>query len=128
MAAKCTSCHSSAIWRKSKPTRCSARHTPAVALISRVHSEVRVNSRCLFWPTFASPALDFLPVSCQSYYLLPTTWNPRLSRGFRKLGILRGLGHSLRVRVFYHDKCFDGASSAALFSRFYRERISGDAT
>jgi len=28
--------------------------------------------------------------------------------------------------VFYHDKCFDGASSAALFSRFYRERIRGD--
>ncbi|HUB03283.1 MAG TPA: hypothetical protein VL983_11370 [Terriglobales bacterium] len=33
----------------------------------------------------------------------------------------------MRVRVFYHDKCFDGASSAALFSRFYRERIRGDA-
>ena len=32
-----------------------------------------------------------------------------------------------RVRVFYHDKCFDGASSAAVFSRFYRERIRGDA-
>jgi len=32
----------------------------------------------------------------------------------------------LRVRVFYHDKCFDGASSAALFSRFYRERIRND--
>jgi hypothetical protein len=32
----------------------------------------------------------------------------------------------LKVRVFYHDKCFDGASSAALFSRFYRERISND--
>jgi len=29
----------------------------------------------------------------------------------------------LKIRVFYHDKCFDGASSAALFSRFYRERI-----
>ncbi len=29
----------------------------------------------------------------------------------------------MKVRVFYHDKCFDGASSAALFSRFYRERI-----
>jgi hypothetical protein len=28
--------------------------------------------------------------------------------------------------VFYHDRCFDGASSAALFSRFYRERITGD--
>jgi hypothetical protein len=32
----------------------------------------------------------------------------------------------LKVRVFYHDKCFDGASSAALFSRFYRERIRED--
>jgi len=32
----------------------------------------------------------------------------------------------LRVRVFYHDRCFDGASSAALFSRFYRERIRSD--
>jgi hypothetical protein len=30
------------------------------------------------------------------------------------------------VRVFYHDKCFDGACSAALFSRFYRERIATD--
>jgi hypothetical protein len=33
----------------------------------------------------------------------------------------------LRVRVFYHDKCFDGACAAALFSRFYRERISSAA-
>ena len=32
----------------------------------------------------------------------------------------------MKVRVFYHDKCFDGASSAALFSRFYRERIRTD--
>ncbi len=31
----------------------------------------------------------------------------------------------MRVRVFYHDKCFDGACSAALFSRFYTERIRG---
>jgi hypothetical protein len=35
-------------------------------------------------------------------------------------------GHTLKVRVFYHDKCFDGACSAALFSRFYRERIRED--
>ena len=28
--------------------------------------------------------------------------------------------------MFYHDKCFDGASSAALFSRFYHERIRSD--
>ena len=32
----------------------------------------------------------------------------------------------MRVRVFYHDKCFDGAASAALFSRFYRERVRSD--
>ena len=29
----------------------------------------------------------------------------------------------MKVRVCFHDKCFDGASSAAIFSRFYRERI-----
>ena len=29
----------------------------------------------------------------------------------------------MKVKVFYHDRCFDGASSAALFSRFYAERI-----
>ncbi|HET7442642.1 MAG TPA: phosphoesterase [Terriglobales bacterium] len=32
----------------------------------------------------------------------------------------------MRIRVFYHDKCFDGAASAAMFSRFYRERIRND--
>jgi hypothetical protein len=34
----------------------------------------------------------------------------------------------LNVRVFYHDKCFDGACSASLFTRFHRECISPDAT
>jgi hypothetical protein len=33
---------------------------------------------------------------------------------------------ALRIRVFYHDRCFDGACSAALFSRFYGERIRND--
>jgi len=33
----------------------------------------------------------------------------------------------LKVRVFFHGKCFDGTASAALFSRFYRERIRPDA-
>ncbi|MBV9086971.1 MAG: phosphoesterase [Acidobacteriaceae bacterium] len=33
----------------------------------------------------------------------------------------------MKIRVFYHDKCFDGACSASLFSRFYRERIREDA-
>jgi hypothetical protein len=34
----------------------------------------------------------------------------------------------LNVRVFYHDKCFDGASSASLFARFHHECISKDAS
>ena len=33
----------------------------------------------------------------------------------------------LRVKVFYHDKCFDGACSASLFTRFHRECIASDA-
>ena len=33
----------------------------------------------------------------------------------------------MNVRVFYHDKCFDGACSASLFARFHRECISADA-
>jgi len=34
---------------------------------------------------------------------------------------------ALQVRVFYHDKCFDGACSASLFTRFHRECILSDA-
>src|SRR6266513_4959654 len=41
-------------------------------------------------------------------------------------GAARGKGERLKVKVFYHDRCFDGASSAALFSRFYSERIRND--
>ena len=33
----------------------------------------------------------------------------------------------MQVRVFYHDKCFDGACSASLFSRFHRECVEADA-
>jgi hypothetical protein len=33
----------------------------------------------------------------------------------------------LQVRVFYHDKCFDGACSASLFTRFHRECIAPNA-
>ena len=33
----------------------------------------------------------------------------------------------VHVRVFYHDKCFDGACSASLFARFYRERVNAAA-
>ena len=32
-----------------------------------------------------------------------------------------------KVRVLYHDNCFDGVSSAAVFSRFYRAHIDADA-
>jgi len=33
----------------------------------------------------------------------------------------------VKVRICFHDKCFDGASSAAVFSRFFRERFAADA-
>ena len=32
-----------------------------------------------------------------------------------------------RVRLCFHDRCFDGTASAALFYRFYRERFDADA-
>jgi hypothetical protein len=34
----------------------------------------------------------------------------------------------MQVRVFYHDKCFDGACSASLFTRFHRECIEPNAS
>ncbi len=34
----------------------------------------------------------------------------------------------MRVRVCFHDQCFDGACSAALFTRFYRASINPQAT
>jgi hypothetical protein len=30
----------------------------------------------------------------------------------------------MTVKILFHDNCFDGAASAAVFSRFYRERVS----
>ena len=33
----------------------------------------------------------------------------------------------MRVRVCFHDKCFDGACSAAVFSRFYRTSVNSRA-
>jgi len=32
-----------------------------------------------------------------------------------------------RVRIFFHDKCFDGSASAAVFSAFYRAAIDASA-
>ena len=33
----------------------------------------------------------------------------------------------MRVRLFYHDRCFDGACSAAVFAEFFRRRFDADA-
>ncbi len=30
----------------------------------------------------------------------------------------------MKIQVLFHDNCFDGAASAAVFSRFYREKIN----
>jgi hypothetical protein len=35
----------------------------------------------------------------------------------------RILAHMTKVRLCFHDRCFDGTASAALFYRFYRERF-----
>lgn len=33
----------------------------------------------------------------------------------------------MKVKVLYHDNCFDGVASAAIFSRFYREAVRPEA-
>ena len=33
----------------------------------------------------------------------------------------------MRLKVLFHDSCFDGAASAAVFSRFYQERVDAKA-
>src|SRR5205823_97573 len=33
----------------------------------------------------------------------------------------------MHLKVLFHDNCFDGASSAAVFTRFYREKVNGAA-
>ena len=33
----------------------------------------------------------------------------------------------MRLKVLFHDNCFDGAASAAVFTRFYREKVNPDA-
>jgi hypothetical protein len=33
----------------------------------------------------------------------------------------------MRLRLLFHDHCFDGVASAAVFTRFYRERVRADA-
>jgi hypothetical protein len=41
---------------------------------------------------------------------------------------LQGIGEGIRrlnCRVFFHDHCFDGACSAALFTRFHQECVAG---
>lgn len=33
----------------------------------------------------------------------------------------------MKMKVLFHDSCFDGAASAAVFSRFYKEKVNPDA-
>ena len=35
----------------------------------------------------------------------------------------REVGDPAKVRLFFHDRCFDGAASSAVFYRFFRERM-----
>jgi hypothetical protein len=81
--------------------------------------------------------LTYLPVRCHFYLL--SVFPTETSTGLKTLAWTNGhpvllastsrrksrcpQKGTVRVKVFYHDKCFDGACSAALFTRFYRERI-----
>ena len=29
----------------------------------------------------------------------------------------------MKLKILFHDNCFDGAASAALFARFYRQQV-----
>ena len=49
------------------------------------------------------------------------------SSGYSIFAVAGGV-QVLRVRVFYHDKCFDGACSASLFTRFHRECVAAGAS
>jgi hypothetical protein len=61
---------------------------------------------------------------------LDTTSRALDAKQFRYLTISPGQKGvtALQVRVFYHDKCFDGACSASLFTRFHRECVTRDAS
>lgn len=39
----------------------------------------------------------------------------------------RVLGNCMDLRILYHGNCFDGVSSAAIFSKFYRAKFNADA-
>jgi hypothetical protein len=42
-------------------------------------------------------------------------------KGSAFFSFFSGATQALQVRIFCHDKCFDGACSASLFTRFHRE-------
>ena len=68
---------------------------------------------------------------CLSQFLHPCSLTQWAARMILTLpGLPEGAREELvrlRVKVFYHDKCFDGACSASLFTRFHRECIAKDA-
>jgi hypothetical protein len=67
------------------------------------------------------------PLHLSFFTSLDTTAHSLDAKQFRSHDFQIRKGALLRVRVFYHDKCFDGACSASLFTRFHRERIAAGA-
>ncbi len=54
---------------------------------------------------------------------LPLVGEPK-----KPVGTLHGTGWTnMKVRICYHYQCFDGMSSAILFTRLYREKINPSA-
>jgi hypothetical protein len=76
------------------------------------------------WIPPESPAIQkpthCLIVSWRSWISLPALcWKLRCCQANTRY---RGIAE-LECRIFYHDKCFDGACSASLFMRFHRECV-----
>src|SRR4029079_10522392 len=53
---------------------------------------------------------------------MSATLDPCLAHGDRMHILIPS--ENMRLRVLYHGNCFDGCSSAGVFTRFYRERIA----
>src|SRR4051812_26602931 len=45
----------------------------------------------------------------------------------RKRPLSYGLPILMKLRILYHGNCFDGAASAAIFSKFYKQQIDPQA-
>src|SRR4029077_2961250 len=63
---------------------------------------------------------DICNVSCGCYCIPQPYW-------CKLIGFPRLMARLMRLRILYHDHCFDGAASAAYFSRFIEGKFHPEA-